>query len=65
METKLLLWQRLIVTIVAMLAASYLVGLLWHAVFASPIPSYIAGVVGGVTALPIWEFVKRIRPSGS
>jgi Na+/glutamate symporter len=65
METKLPLWQRLIITIIAMLAASYLAGLLWQWAFGFPIPSYIAGIIGGVAALPIWEFVKRIRPSGS
>ena len=41
------LWQRLLVTLVAMAAASL---------------SYLAGVVGGLTAVPVWEFLKRLRP---
>ena len=55
-------WQRLIITIIAMLAVSYLVGMLWQAVLGFGLPSYAAGVIGGLTALPVWEFLKRIRP---
>ena len=32
-------WQRLLITLVIMLLASYLVGLLWHWLFNSDIPS--------------------------
>jgi hypothetical protein len=32
-------------------------------VFNAEIPSYLSGVVGGVTAIPIWEFLKRVGPS--
>lgn len=55
-------WQRLLATIAAMLAASYLVGVVWQLIFGMTIPSYVAGVVGGLASLPIWEFFKRIRP---
>jgi len=58
-------WQRLIVTVIAMLAASWIAGLIWHAIFSFPLPSYVGGVVGGLAALPLWDFLKRIRPSGS
>ena len=56
-------WQRLLITIVAMLAAGWLLGLLWQQVFSFPLPSYAGGLVGGLTALPVWDFLKRIRPS--
>ena len=49
-------------TIVAMLAASWIAGLLWNSVFSFPLPSFIAGIIGGLTALPYWELLKRIRP---
>jgi hypothetical protein len=26
------------------------------------IPSYMAGVIAGLAALPVWEFLKRIKP---
>jgi hypothetical protein len=26
------------------------------------IPSYLTGAIGGLTALPVWEFLKRIKP---
>lgn len=56
-------WQRLLITIAAMLLASYLVGLAWQALFNFNLPSYLAGLVGGLVALPIWDFLRRIRPS--
>jgi hypothetical protein len=58
-------WQRLVVTVVAMLASSFIVGAIWKALFSIVMPSYFAGVIGGVTALPVWEFLKRIKPKGN
>lgn len=55
------LWQRLLITVAGMLIGSYLAGLLWEAVFAFPIPSYVSGIIGGLAALPIWELLKRFR----
>jgi Na+/glutamate symporter len=55
-------WQRLLITIVAMLIASYIAGLLWQALLNFPLPSYAAGMVGGLAALPIWDLLKRVRP---
>lgn len=54
------LWQRLLVTLIAMAAASLLVGLIWRALLGFELPSYLAGVVGGLTAVPVWEFLKRV-----
>lgn len=62
MNMFLPLWQRLLITIAAMLAVSYLLGLFWASVFGFDIPPYASGVVGGLTALPVWEVLKRIRP---
>ena len=56
------MWQRLLITLVAMLIVSFVIGYLWQAIFLIPLPSYLAGVIGGLTALPVWEFLKRIRP---
>ena len=56
------LWQRLLITLVVMLVASYVVGLVWHWLFNADIPSYLSGAVGGLTAVPAWEFLRRIRP---
>jgi hypothetical protein len=54
------LWQRLLVTLVAMAAASLVLGLIWRTLFGFELPSYLAGVVGGLTAVPVWEFLKRV-----
>jgi hypothetical protein len=56
-------WQRLLITIAVMLATSYVAGLAWGAVLNAPFPNYLAGLVGGLAALPVWDFLKRIRPS--
>ena len=56
------LWQRMLVTLAAMVLASLIIGLIWEQIFGFQLPSYIAGVVGGLAALPVWEFLKRIRP---
>ena len=53
-------WQRLIITVIAMLAVSFLAGLLFQSVLNVGLPSYAAGVIGGLTALPLWEFLKRV-----
>jgi hypothetical protein len=55
-------WQRLVITVVAMLGVSFLVGLLWSALLGFALPSYLGGMVGGLTALPVWEFLKRVGP---
>ena len=54
-------WQRFLITVLAMLAASLVVGLIWQRLFNMPIPSYLAGIIGGLIALPIWEFLKWIK----
>ena len=56
------LWQRLLITVAVMLVASFLAGLIWYWLFAAELPSYLAGMVGGLAALPTWELVKRIAP---
>jgi hypothetical protein len=55
-------WQRLVITVVAMLAASFVVGLIWSNLFGVGLPSYVAGMIGGLTALPVWEFLRRVGP---
>ena len=54
------LGKRLFITLLAMLAASYVVGLIWKNTFNSLIPSYLAGVIGGLSALPVWEMLKQV-----
>src|SRR5918996_2755824 len=34
-------WQRLLITLVAMVAASFVVGLIWNALFGFPLPSFL------------------------
>ena len=55
-------WQRLLITVITMLVAGLIAGIIWLSLFNIGIPGYIAGIIGGLTALPIWEFLKRIKP---
>lgn len=52
------LWQKLLITLVAMLIASFAAGRLWLLAFDFVIPSYLAGVVGGLAAIPVWELLR-------
>lgn len=63
--TALPFWQRILITIVAMLLASFLFGQLWQVLFNTNIPSYVAGIVGGLFALPVWEALKKLRADRS
>ena len=55
-------WQRLLITIVVMLAVSFLIGLFWRWLFNAEMPAYLSGAIGGLSALPVWEFLKRVGP---
>lgn len=52
------LWQKLLITLVAMLIASFAASRLWLLVFDFVIPSYLAGVSGGLAAIPVWELLR-------
>lgn len=56
------LWQKLLITLATMLLTSFISGLLWRTAFNTDIPGYLSGVVGGITAVPMWEFLKRVGP---
>ena len=38
-------------------------GVLWSKLFSAQIPSYIAGLVGGVVAIPVWEILEKFKPT--
>jgi uncharacterized membrane protein len=52
-------WQRLLFTIIVIVVASFIAGLIWHRLFGFSLPSYVGGVIGGLTAVPFWELLKR------
>lgn len=53
-------WEKLLITLVAMLLASFVAGRLWLLAFNVVIPSYLAGVSGGLAAIPVWELLRWI-----
>ena len=52
------LGKRLLITLAAMLIASFVVGLLWRGAFDARIPSYLSGLIGGLSALAMWEALR-------
>ena len=57
-------WQRIVVTLVAIVVVSWGVATLAQSLLGLAVPSYVSGVVGGLAALPVWEFLKRVGPRG-
>ena len=55
-------WQRCLILLLAMISVSFLVGLIWQSLFDFNLPGYVSGVVGGLTAVPIWDLLKRVKP---
>jgi uncharacterized membrane protein YhdT len=55
-------WQRILILLVAMMAASFIVGIIWQYLFGFVLPSYVSGVIGGLTAVPLWDLLKRVKP---
>ena len=56
------LWQRLVLTVVAIVATSIVISIIWNKLFGFGLPSYLGGMVGGLTAVPVWEFLRRVGP---
>jgi len=54
-------WQRSLILLAAMVGISFLVGLAWRQLFGFGLPGYASGVVGGLTAVPLWDFLKRVK----
>jgi hypothetical protein len=44
-----------------MLVISFTVGLISRSLFGFGLPDYASGVVGGLTAIPLWELLKRVK----
>jgi hypothetical protein len=55
-------WQRILVLVVAVLIVSFVFSVLWQQLFNFSLPGYVLGVVGGLTAVPLWDVLKRISP---
>jgi hypothetical protein len=55
-------WQRFIILLIAILTVGFVVDLLSHYVFGFVLPAYVTGVIGGLTAVPLWDLLKRIKP---
>ena len=62
MEVNMPFWQRLLITVVTMVVASLVAGYIWRSIFDISFPNYLSGIIGGLTALPVWELLKRIKP---
>lgn len=55
-------WQRFLVLLAAVMGVSFIVGYIWNSLFGFNLPSYISGVVGGLSAVLIWDMLKKTKP---
>ena len=55
-------WQRFLILLLAILAVGFIVDLFSHYIFGFVLPAYVTGVIGGLTAVPLWDLLKRIKP---
>jgi hypothetical protein len=55
-------WQRLLIMLAAVIGVSFVFGMIWHSVFGFYLPSYASGVVGGLSAVFIWDLLKKAKP---
>jgi len=55
-------WQRFLITFFVMVVASLIIAGVWQSVFNMTLPPYVAGIVAGLTALPVWELLKKFKP---
>lgn len=55
------LWQSLVATLLAIILMSFIVTALWRSLFDAQLPSYIAGIVGGMTGVSVWSFLHKHR----
>ena len=54
------LWKRILITLVAMLVISFIIGSAWRSLFGFGLPDYASGVIGGMMAIPLWELLKYL-----
>lgn len=57
-EMPVTIWQRLLITLIVLVLASFVAGLVWRDLFDARIPSYLSGLIGGITALAVWELLR-------
>ena len=55
-------WQRSLILLAAILGVSLIFDIIWNTVFGFSLPGYASGVVGGLTAVPLWDLLKRVAP---
>lgn len=55
-------WQRLLILVLAVLVVSFIFDRLSEAALGFVLPAYISGVIGGLTAVPLWALLKRAKP---
>ena len=58
-------WQRALILLAAMIVVSMIVGAIWFSVFNFDLPGYVSGVVGGLTAVPVWDLLKKTKPKNN
>ncbi|WP_041535921.1 hypothetical protein [Parvibaculum lavamentivorans] len=54
-------WMKLAFTVAAIILVSVLAGYLWYTLFNAEIPAFLSGLLGGMAAIPVWEFLRKVN----
>ena len=54
-------WQRALILLAVMIGVSVIFDAIWHSVLGFELPGYASGVVGGFTAVPVWDLLKKVK----
>ncbi|MEQ8328574.1 hypothetical protein [Parvibaculum sp.] len=57
-------WMKLVLTLAAIILVSILAGYLWSSIFNAEIPGFLGGLLGGIVAIPVWEFLRKFDAPG-
>lgn len=56
------LWQRSLITLISIVVVSWAVITLLEPLIGFRLPAYVAGVIGGIVGVPVWELLRRVQP---
>ncbi len=53
----------IVLLVCAVMGAAYLLTIIWTAFATTAVPSFLLGLVGGASSLPVWLGLKKLRDS--
>lgn len=54
-------WMKIVLTLAAIILVSVIAGYVWNSLFNAEIPGFLGGMLGGIVAIPVWEFLRKFN----